>query len=332
MAEASSDVAAAPAARRATGGGLWAGDEAGPGDIRIGVDLGGTKIEAIALGPAGEVIARRRVPTPKDGYEPILDAVATLVSDLTAAAGARDPRVGLGAPGRVSPATGLSGNGNTTVLNGRPFATDLAARLGAPLRMANDANCLAMSEAADGAGAGAETVFAAILGTGVGGGLVHQGRLIAGANGIGGEWGHVPMPHGDGGAPAPRRCWCGRGDCVETWLSGPALAADHLAATGASLTAEAIAAAADAGAPDAEATLARYAARLGRALAVVVNVFDPDVVVLGGGVSNIARLYPAAMAALRRHAFSDHLATRIVRNRHGDSSGVRGAAWLWPAT
>lgn len=300
--------------------------EAGPGDLRVGVDLGGTKIEAVVMDPDGAELIRRRIATPKTGYEPILDAVAELAGTLWREAGAKDPRVGVGTPGSVSPVTGLMRNGNTTCLNGRPMARDLAARIDAPLRMANDANCLAMSEAADGAGAGAASVFAVILGTGVGGGLVHRGRLVEGANGVGGEWGHVALPD----APGALQCWCGRRNCVETWLSGPAMSADHLRETGERKTAAEIAGAASSGDRAAEATLARYAERLGRALSIVVNVFDPEAIVLGGGVSNIDALYPMAAEALAPHVFSDHVATRIAKNRHGDSSGVRGAAWLWP--
>ncbi|MEM7525961.1 MAG: ROK family protein [Pseudomonadota bacterium] len=302
-------------------------DHAAPGGVRIGVDLGGTKIEALALDRTGAELSRRRISTPQDGYEPIIAAVAALIEAVAADAGAAAYRVGIGAPGSMSPASGHMRNGNTTALNGRPMAADLAKAIDAPLRIANDANCLAMSEAADGAGAGASSVFGVIIGTGVGGGLVHAGRLIEGANGIAGEWGHLPMP----GASEGRKCWCGRVDCIETWLSGPAFEADYARAAGATLTAKEIAARAEVGDPVAGAALARYAERFGLALSVIVNSFDPEVVVLGGGMSNVGALYPATTAALRPHVFSDHVATRIVRNRHGDSSGVRGAAWLWPA-
>jgi fructokinase len=296
----------------------------------IGVDFGGTKIEAIALSPAGETLARKRVPTPRDDYGASIAAVAGLVADLQAATSARGS-VGIGIPGAISADTGLVKNANSTWIIGRPLGRDLEARLGRPVRLANDANCFALSEAADGAGAGADVVFGVILGTGVGGGVVVNGRPLVGPNLVAGEWGHNPLPWpADDERPGPA-CYCGRAGCVETFLSGPGFARDHLAHTGAALDAPAIVAAAEAGNAGARASLARYQERLARALATVVNVLDPDVIVLGGGMSNVPGLAASAEAGLGRWVFSDAVVTRVVRNRHGDSSGVRGAAWLWPA-
>jgi fructokinase len=298
------------------------------GDMRIGVDLGGTKIEAIGLEHGGTVLARRRVPTPQGDYVGTVRAVAGLVATLEAELGGRGS-VGIGTPGAVSARTGTMKNCNSTWLNGRPLARDLEAALGRPVRLANDANCFALSEAVDGAAGGAEVVFGVILGTGVGGGVVVHGRPLAGANAIAGEWGHNPLPWPrDDERPGPS-CYCGRAGCIETWLSGPALAADHLRTTGLRLTAETIAAEAAAGDAACTATLDRYAERLGRALAHVVNILDPDVIVLGGGVSNIEALYARVPEQWAGYVFSDAVATRLARNVHGDASGVRGAAWLW---
>lgn len=293
--------------------------------LRIGVDLGGTKIEAVCLSSEGRTLSRKRIATPQGDYDAIINAIVELVRRLSV--GPDEVRVGVGTPGSVSPLTGLMRNANSTCLNGRRFEFDLKAALGLPMRIANDADCFAMSEAADGAGAGEASVFGVILGTGVGGGFVLNGRLVRGANGVAGEWGHNPMPDADGKLP----CWCGRENCVETWLSGPALAADHLRCAGAEMSAEEIVAAAGKGDEAAAASLGRYTARLGRALAGVVNIVDPDVIVLGGGLSNIAALYEDTPDAMAGHVFSDHISTRIVQNFHGDSSGVRGAAWLWGA-
>jgi fructokinase len=273
--------------------------------VRIGVDLGGTKIEAIALGPGGVELGRHRIPTPVGDYAGTVRAIAALVERLEAGTGRRGS-VGVGIPGTISPATGLVKNANSVCLIGRPLDRDLAEALGRPVRLANDANCFALSEATDGAAAGARVVFGAILGTGVGGGIVVNGKVIVGANAIAGEWGHNPMPGEESVRP---RCYCGRHGCIETFLSGPALAADG-------------------GAGD-EAALARYERRLARALAQVINILDPDVVVLGGGVSNLDRLYDRVPRLWGEWVFSDHVATRLIKNRHGDSSGVRGAAWLW---
>jgi fructokinase len=299
--------------------------------MRIGVDLGGTKIEAIAIDPGGRELARRRVPSPAHDYAAIVAAIADLVADLESALGAT-ATVGVGIPGVTSPATGLVKNANTTVLIGRPFDRDLAARLGREVRLANDANCFVMSEAADGAAAGARVVFGVILGTGVGGGLVIEGRIIGGANAIAGEWGHNPLPWPTDAERPGARCYCGQHGCIETFLSGPGLARDYAAATGSDgLAAPEIVAAAAAGEPTANAALERYEDRLARALATVINIVDPDVIVLGGGLSNLGRLYDAVPRRWAAYVFSDAVNTRLSPARHGDSSGVRGAAWLWPA-
>ena len=296
--------------------------------MRIGIDLGGTKIEAIALDDAGRESLRRRVATPRDDYAGTVEAVAGLVESFEKESAERGS-VGVGMPGAVSPATGLVKNANSTWLNGRRLHEDLETRLRRPLRLANDANCFALSEAVDGAAAGAPVVFGVILGTGVGGGLVVHGRVLAGANAIAGEWGHNPLPAPqDGERPGPD-CYCGRKGCIETFLSGPGLAADHHRATGAARTGEDVVAAAGAGDPAALATLARYAERLARGLAGVINVVDPDTIVLGGGLSRIARLYEEVPRLWARHVFSDQVDTRLLPPMHGDSSGVRGAAWLW---
>jgi len=298
--------------------------------VRIGIDLGGSKIEVALLSPDGAMLLRRRAGTPR-GYRPALEAIVELVRQATQAAG--EPcSVGLGIPGTISPATGLVKNANSTWLNGKPLAQDLAAMLGQEVRIANDANCFALSEARDGAGAGADSVFGVILGTGVGGGLVIGGNVHAGVNAIGGEWGHNPMPW-----PMPdewpgARCWCGRHGCIETLLSGPGLARDHESRTSERLEPETLVARAAESDRDCETTLGRYEERLARALAHVVNIIDPEVVVLGGGMSNIDRLYRNVPALWARWIFSDRVETRLVPPRHGDSSGVRGAAWLWPAT
>ncbi len=303
--------------------------------MRIGIDLGGTKIEAIALAPAGEEIARHRVTTPRD-YAASLDAVAGLVRELDRAGGEAGT-VGVGIPGTVVPQTGLVKNANSTWLNGRPLARDLEERLHRPVRLMNDANCFALSEATDGAAAGAHVVFGVILGTGVGGGIVVDGRCLPGANLVAGEWGHNPLPWLESDEWPGPPCYCGKRSCVETWLSGPAFERDHAERTGLALSSREIVRAAAGGDPAAAATLARYHDRLGRALAALINVLDPDVVVLGGGMSNIAGLPEAAYGLLPRYLFaagasSDPVATRIVRAAHGDSSGVRGAARLWPAS
>ncbi|MGE0043386.1 MAG: ROK family protein [Vicinamibacterales bacterium] len=296
--------------------------------MRIGIDLGGTKIEGVVLDAGGGAVARERVATPRDDYDATIAAIVAMVARLEAAAGARGS-VGVGTPGAISPASGLVKNANSTWLNGRPLGADLARALGREVRLANDANCLAVSEAADGAAAGAPVVFAAILGTGVGGGIVVDGRLLAGGNAVAGEWGHNPLPWpADDERPGPP-CYCGRRGCLETFLSGPALAAGHAASGGAAVDAADVARLAAAGDPVAAAALNRYADRLARGLATVINLLDPDVIVLGGGVSNIERLYTAVPARWGAWVFSDRVDTRLVPAAHGDASGVRGAAGLW---
>ncbi len=297
--------------------------------MRIGIDLGGTKTYGVALDRDGSVRASKRVDTPRHDYDAIVRAVVDIARELEAGVGERCS-VGVGMPGCVSTATGLVKGANTVVLIGRPFDRDLSAALARPVRVENDANCFALSEAADGAAAGAPVVFGVIVGTGTGGGVVVDGRVLRGANAIGGEWGHNPLPWPrDEERPGPP-CYCGKAGCIETFLSGPGLASDHRRATGATLDAAAIAALADVGDATALATLDRYADRMARSLATVINVLDPDVVVLGGGVSNIARLYDAVPRAWGRYVFSDAVRTRLARAKHGDASGVRGAAWLWP--
>ena len=302
---------------------------AGPGGFRIGVDLGGTKIEVLALDREGRERHRRRVPTPQGDYEGTLDTIARLVAEADAALGER-ASVGVGTPGSISRASGLLRGANSVCLNGRPIREDLSARLSRDVRITNDANCFALSEATDGAGAGADVVFGVILGTGVGAGIVVRGRVLDGPNGIAGEWGHNPLPWPADDERPGAPCFCGRSGCIETFLSGPGLARDHRQATGAVATAEAIVAGAASGDAGCEATLARYEARLARALAHVINLLDPDVIVLGGGLSNLERLYAHVPRLWGPWVFSDRVDTRLVRHRHGDASGVRGAAWLWP--
>lgn len=285
--------------------------------MRIGIDLGGTKIEVIVLGDGGEELLRERAPTPRGDYAATLAAIAALVKSAEVKLGARETAegrlassmgtasIGVGIPGAESRVTSLIKNANSTWLIGKPLRTDLEAALGRPVRIANDANCFALSEATDGAAAGADVVFGVILGTGVGGGIVVAGRVLVGPNAIAGEWGHNALA----GEDAMRPCYCGRENCIETFLSGPALAAE--------------------GGAEEEAAMQRYERRLARALAQVINLLDPDVIVLGGGVSNLDRLYDRIPRLWGEFVFSDAVATRLVKNKHGDSSGVRGAAWLW---
>ncbi|MCX7166264.1 MAG: ROK family protein [Rhodocyclales bacterium] len=329
--------------------------------MRIGVDLGGSKIEIIALGDDGQVLLRERVATPQGDYMATVMAVVALVEaaeQKTGVCGA----VGIGIPGAESLASGLIKNANSTCLIGQPLRQDLQELLQREVRIANDANCFALSEAVDGAGSGAKIVFGVILGTGVGGGIVIDGKLLTGANAIAGEWGHNPMPGewiyshppnplpAEGGDPGSPRCgsdgfggaalgrpggdaptcYCGRKGCIELYLSGPGLAGDHRLATATGLSAGEIAHHAAAGDAACEATLQRYEARLARALAQVINILDPDVIVLGGGLSNMDRLYANVPRLWAEHVFSDQVATKLLKHRHGDSSGVRGAAWLWP--
>ena len=296
--------------------------------IRIGIDLGGTKIEAVALAGDGQVLVRRRVATPGGDYDGTVAAIAALVAGLESELGQRGS-VGIGMPGTLSPASGLVKNANSTCLNGRPFDRDVTAVLRRPVRFANDANCFALSEAIDGAAAGAHVVFGVILGTGVGGGIVVGGRPLIGANAIAGEWGHSPLPWARDDERPGARCYCGQRGCIETFLSGPGLASDHRRVTGEALAASDIAAQAAAGDAAAAASLGRYADRLARGLAGVVNLLDPDVIVLGGGLSGVAQLYEWVPALWGAHVFSDRVDTRLVPPRHGAAGGARGAAWLW---
>lgn len=295
--------------------------------MRIGVDLGGTKTEAIALDDDGTVRDRRRVATPR-AYEASVDAIVALVHDVERATGRRGS-VGIGIPGAVQP-NGLVKNANSTWLIGRPLIADLEDRLGRPIRASNDANCFAISEAADGAGAGHDVVFGVILGTGVGGGIVVSGRALDGPNRVAGEWGHNPLPWMTADEYPGPPCYCGRRGCIETFLSGPGLSADLERAAGRTMTTAAIVDAAMRGDSACVAALERYHERLARALGSVVNVLDPDIIVLGGGMSNLPGLETDVARRLCATVFSPTVATPVVRNRHGDSSGVRGAAWLWP--
>jgi fructokinase len=297
--------------------------------IRIGVDFGGTKIEAAALDPGGAFAARVRRPNPGD-YAASLETVRELVAETERLAGVSGATVGFGVPGSLSPKTGRMRNANSVWLNDKPFLEDLQQALGRPVRLENDANCFALSEAMCGAARGAEGVFGAILGTGCGGGVIVRGRTVEGANKIGGEWGHSPLPWPTAEERAAHTCWCGRSNCLETWVSGSAFCADYHRATAETLTGDAIVARARAGEPAAAATLERYCDRLGRALAVICDIVDPDVIVFGGGMSNVAELYERVPPIVARYAFSDVFVTRIRQAEHGDSSGVIGAAWLWP--
>jgi fructokinase len=293
---------------------------------RIGVDLGGTKIEIAVLGPDGTEHYRHRVPTPQR-YEQRLEAIAVLVRQAETQVSA-PCTIGIGIPGIISPATGLVKNANSVALNGHPFDKDISTLLRREVRVENDANCFALSEATDGAGAGCDTVFGVIVGTGVGAGVVAHGRIVAGPHRIAGEWGHNPLPWPSVDEIPGPHCWCGNWNCLETYVSGPSLARDcdgpdaHDAST--------IPMRAAAGEPKAKAALDRHADRLARGLATVINILDPEVIVLGGGLSNMAHLYEVLPGLVRRRVFSDVVTTPIVKNRHGDSSGVRGAAWLWP--
>jgi fructokinase len=296
--------------------------------IRIGVDFGGTKIEAAAIDGGGQFQARVRASNP-GRYQAALDQVRDLVAEAERQAGAAGS-VGVGAPGSVSPKTGLIRNANSTWLNGRPFREDLERVLDRPVRIANDANCLALSEATDGAAAGARVVFAAILGSGCGAGLVVDGRLVDGRNGVAGEWGHMPLPWPRAGEYPPPVCWCGQAGCMELYVSGRALETDYRRRGGERVPAQAVVARARAGDEQAAGALADYIDRLGRGLAVICNLVDPDVIVLGGGMSNVEELYARTPTVIGRRLFSDVFDTPLVAAAHGDSSGVRGAAWLWP--
>ncbi|HEX4507465.1 MAG TPA: ROK family protein [Alphaproteobacteria bacterium] len=299
---------------------------------RIGIDLGGTKIAGIVLNPEGRLCAEARVPTPRDDYQATLQAVCDLTDELERQSGVMRGHgwVGIGMPGALSLSTGLVKNANSTWLNGKPFDKDIAAALHRPVRIANDANCLAVSEATDGAGEGKHVVFGVILGTGCGGGIAIDGVPVTGLNAIAGEWGHNPLPW-----PTPEeypgpKCYCGKQGCIEMWLSGPGIAADHKTVTGEAIDSVAIAKAAADGDAAAKATLDRHRNRLARSLAGVINILDPDIVVIGGGVSQLAGLYEPLPVLLAEWCFSDGVFTPVVPALHGDTSGVRGAAWLWP--
>jgi fructokinase len=299
--------------------------------VRIGIDLGGTKTELIAVDAGGELRHRARVATPAHDYDAIIASVVQLVQSAEAALGAR-ARIGIGTPGAISPASGLMRNSNTVVLNGKPFDRDLSRALGREIRMANDANCFALSEAVDGAGRDAAVVFGVILGTGTGGGVVVERRVLQGRNAIAGEWGHNPLPWPRPDELPGPACYCGQHGCIETFLSGPGLARDYAAASGLQLNGEAIAQHAAGGEAQAQAALDRYLDRLARSLASVINLLDPDAIVLGGGVSNVDALYSELPERLPRYVFSDRVTTPVLRALHGAASGVRGAAWLWPKT
>ena len=299
--------------------------------MRIGVDVGGSKIEAAAMNSAGALIIRRRVATPVDDYGATIQAIAALIEDIEAEIGQR-ASLGFGIPGTVSPATGRIKNAPNSPFNGYRLDADLQARLGRPVRLMNDANCFALSEARDGAAAGAALVFGAILGTGCGGGIVFNGALLTGRNAVSGEWGHTPLPWMRPREQPGPNCACGLAGCIETFVSGTGFSARHAAATGARLDAAEIARRAAAGDDACAESLARYEDQLARALAGIINVIDPDIIVLGGGMSNVQRLYVNVPKLWSKWVFSDRVDTRLAPPMHGDSSGVRGAAWLWPET
>lgn len=293
---------------------------------RIGIDLGGTKIEGILIDPGGEIIRRERVPTPREDYPLILESVDRLVSSLQV-----DPTipVGIGTPGSISHISSLMRNSNSRCLNGKPLLTDLESQLSVPVRLANDADCFTLSEATDGAAKDSRTVFGVILGTGVGGGICIDGKLIDGVNGISGEWGHNPMPQMPKMTPG-RACFCGNQDCIETWIAGPGLSRSYNERTGEKIDAPEIVKRQMTGETAADDVLENYYDQLAAALSTVINIIDPDTIVLGGGLSNVEQLYQRLPDLLAQYVFSDHIATRLVQAIHGDSSGVRGAAWLWP--
>lgn len=299
-----------------------------PAHFRLGIDLGGTKIAAVVLADDGQVVFERRIPTPRNDYDATVAAIASIVAEAESTLGVRCT-VGVGIPGAVSPATGLIKNANSTWLNGRALSADLDRALARDVRLANDANCLAVSEGTDGAAAGAALVFAVILGTGTGGGLFINGRVLTGANAIGGEWGHNPLPWPDEEEHPGPSCYCGLNGCVETFLSGPGLAADYRRRGGGVVTAEELVQRAHAGEPLAKASLRAWTRRVAKSLSTVVNVLDPDVIVVGGGLSKIASLYVDVPKQWGAWIFSDAVATRLVPAQYGDASGVRGAAWLW---
>jgi fructokinase len=297
--------------------------------VRIGIDLGGTKIEIIALNDDGAPVLRRRVPTPAGEYSATIRAIAELVRSAQSQFAVL-ATVGIATPGALSARTGLLQNSNSIVLNGKPLDRDISAALGQPIRLENDANCFAISEAVDGAAAGCRVVFGVILGTGVGGGIVIDRQILTGLNRIAGEWGHNPLPWAMESERPGHKCYCGKFGCIETFLSGHGLSREYFSHSQKELSAEQIAAAARSDEFDAVQSLATYKRRLGRSLAALINVVDPDIVVLGGGISNIETLYPGLADLISEYAFSDGIDTKVIRAVHGDSSGVRGAAWLWP--
>jgi fructokinase len=298
---------------------------------RLGIDLGGTKIAGVVLDAGGRPLHEHRMPSPRQDYGATIRAIGQMVRVLARGAGisSTSGSIGIGIPGSVAPARGLVQNANSTWLNGKPLQRDLEAHLGRPVRLANDANCFALSEAADGAGAGARGVFGVIIGTGCGGGLVRDKALIDGPRGIGGEWGHNPLPWASGDEHPSPKCWCGRAGCIETWVSGPGLEADHARSTGERIRAEEIAARASGGDAAARATLDRHSDRLARGLAHVINIFDPDVIVLGGGLSKLAHLYEVLPRLAAAHVFAEPANVVVKPPVWGDAGGVRGAAWLW---
>ncbi len=297
--------------------------------MRLGIDLGGTKTEIIALSEEGQELFRTRKPTPRGAYQDILGNIQALITDAEQATGMQGT-VGIGIPGTISPATNLVKNANTTELIGHPMQSDLEALLDRPVRIANDANCFALSEATDGAGAGKSVVFGVILGTGVGGGIIVDGNVLTGANSIAGEWGHSPLPWANQNERPGPDCYCGRKGCLETFVSGPGLSRSHDPVGGNGPTADQIAQLAEEGDAAALRTLATFERRLAKAFANIINILDPDIIVCGGGVSNISRLYDNVPALWQEYSFSDSIITPLVKAKYGDSSGVRGAAWLWP--
>ena len=299
--------------------------------MRIGIDLGGTKIEALAMDDAGRIIARHRVATPPQSYQATIDAIKQLVETIEAQTGERGS-VGVGAPGAISPATGRVKNANSTCLNGERVDVDLSRALAREVRLQNDANCFALSEATDGAASGASVVFGVIVGTGTGGGVVIDGSLLTGPNAIAGEWGHNPLPWPNSDELPGPACYCGRSGCVECYLSGPGFANEYYRMAGEELEPAAIVACAAEGDALAEACTMRYEDRMARSLSQVINMLDPDVIVLGGGMSKINRLYTNVPLQWDSYVFSDRVDTRLVPPRHGDASGGRGAAWLWPTS
>ncbi len=297
--------------------------------MRLGIDMGGTKTEVIALSAQGEELFRERKPTPRGSYDDILDNICDLIR-LAEQATHEKGSVGIGIPGAISPKTDLVKNANTTELIGHPMRTDLEKRLSRPVRIANDANCFALSEATDGAGAGKQVVFGVILGTGVGGGIVVNGHVLTGANAIAGEWGHTPLPWANQNERPGPNCYCGRKGCLETFLSGPGMSQSHDPISGSGPTAKEIVALAEQGDAAALRTLATFERRLAKAFANIINILDPDIIVCGGGVSNLERLYENVPILWQEYSFSDSIDTPLAKAKYGDSSGVRGAAWLWP--